>query len=145
MKHGLLLAILSALAAFNTHPAHTASEEITLDSRKLPANTKCLIRVNGVQLFYGACNYDGLVLNDRRLVTACPKHDCSGASTYIKQNGIFLYAPRPMSARAGSSVPIEWNKGVYDKAHSRLGEFIREGDCWVNSNADSTICIYPLR
>lgn len=145
MKHVLLLTILSAVAALNTHLAHAASEEITQDSRKLPANTKCLIRVNGVQLFYGACNYDGLVLNDRRLVTACPKNDCSGATTYIKYNGIFLYAPRPTSARPGSIVPIEWNEGVYEKAQSRLGEFIREGDCWINSYTDSTICIYPLK
>lgn len=120
--------------------------QIWHDSTTLPANVRCLIKIEGKQLFYGACNYDGLVLSDRRLVIACPKHNCIGASTYIVQNGNFFHITSPHSVPegSGSNEPIFWNHGEARKAHTRLDGFIREGSCWANHRSDSRICIDKL-
>lgn len=146
MNTGKPILSLFAIATFQLaiQSAYAGSEKIMLDSTKLAANSRCLIKINGVQKFYGACNYDGLVLNDRRLIIACPKSNCYGATSYIKRNGIFLYAQSPRSAQVGGETKIAWNGGDTPKAHDTLDGFTPEGDCWVNARTDSKVCIYPL-
>jgi hypothetical protein len=140
-----MLYTFAVILASLSSPLHANEIEISFDSSRLPANNRCLIKIDGRQLFFGACNYDGGILNDRRLISVCPKANCSGASTYTVQDGNFFYIDLPDSVPEGSgSKPIAWNSGVHIKAHATLTGFIREGNCWVNHRTDSTICIDKL-